>query len=154
MNKSAAQQQIRELSPQYLEQHPVGTVESLAAIWAKFGPQKVEFRKPFVRILDELDEKPVCQMCDGSGECYICEDQAVTECPYCSGQGCQPFNYNQVFLMVYRDFRSVECLVEVQKDGTCVAEVTVAESGFKAGDKIELTPEEQDLARTAVKWKE
>jgi DNA-directed RNA polymerase subunit RPC12/RpoP len=32
-------------------------------------------------------EFPTCTMCKGDGECWITEDQANVDCPYCGGRG-------------------------------------------------------------------
>lgn len=145
-----AQQTVRNLSPDYLSNNPlVGIIEVMADITRRLTPH--EFRKPFVRLPDENDERPECNMCLGDKTCYITEEQGDVDCPYCGAKGYLEFNYNQVFIIVYRDFHSIEALVTVAVNGDCHAVVTVAEAGFKPGQPIDLTEAECDLCQSAVK---
>lgn len=156
MKIEQAQAIIREASEGYLSDHPpIGVKAVLADLARRLTPvESVEFRKPFVRIPDECDDEPDCPACLGQGDFWATEDQEWGDCPYCSGEGSIPFNYNQVFIMIYRNFHSVEALVTVTTKGECLAVVTVAEPGFKAGDAIQLTETEADLCRCAVKQKD
>lgn len=146
------QQTIRELSPDYLSQNPpMGIEANLAAITAKYGPVKYEFRRPFARIPDELDERQECDMCDRTKTCWITEEQSEQDCPYCGAAGELPFMPNQVLLTVWRNWHSIETLAVVLDTGEVNAWVSVNEPGFPRNSKMELTEEEKELARLTVK---
>lgn len=107
-------------------------------------------RRPSARKPNELDQRSECHACQGEAEVYITEEQAVVECPYCGGKGDLDFQ-DQVFLTVWRDFSSIECLVEIRNGQVREAVVTVSEGNYKAGETIELSWDEQVEALRALK---
>lgn len=149
MNPNTAQKLIREVGPEYLEQHPVGVTNTLARLTKRFTP--VEWRKPKARKPNEFDEPPVCPECNGDKQIWSAEYQEEYDCNKCDGKGFLTFEQQPcVFIHVYRDFHSIECEVQIKEGKIADAFVTVSEGDYKAGETIELTINEQDEALRAI----
>lgn len=110
-------------------------------------------RRPIARKSNEFDEPPVCPVCNGDKRIWSEEYQEEYDCNGCGGEGSLTFEKQPcVFLMVYRDFRSIECEVQLDEHGKYKeAFVTVAEGEFRSGESINLTLEEIAEAEEELK---
>lgn len=126
---------------------PIGTVAAIQAILdhAKAKPKWPEFRQPFCRKPDELDQLQSCYVCGGDKTVLVHGEEE--DCGMCGGEGTLPFQENEVFLTVYRDGHSIETLAVVLDNGEVNAFVSLSQPGFPEGKRVLLTDHEKEVAR-------
>lgn len=112
-------------------------------------------RRPSARKPNECDEPPKCTHCSGDGQVYSSEEQGDVDCSYCWGRGYVPFEESEIaYLIVWRDWHSIECEVHLEHGKYKEAFVTVTEGDYKSGQSIELQLEEIAEAERAFEEKE
>lgn len=100
-------------------------------------------RRPSARKPNEYDEPPMCPHCNGEQTVWSEEYQEDYDCNGCDGKGFLTFEKQPVvFLIVWRDWHSIECEVQLENGKVKEAFVTVAEGEFRSGESINLTLEE------------
>lgn len=106
-------------------------------------------RRPSARKPNEFDEPPVCPYCNGDKQVWSEEYQEEYDCNGCDGKGFLTFEKQPVvYLLIWRDWHSIECEVQLEHGKVKEAYVTVSEGDYKSGSSIELTLEEQAEAET------